>query len=125
MQSFIKCIQSTLPRAENAIFAESSEGNLFYRRIEYDFERELNNESGHIVTRPGDSGSPLWTTQEVGNEKRAALVAVVLGGTRSNNDHVFGEYLKDPKEQCRNYAIKITRDMRDWLDNIEKPFRKP
>ena len=123
MQSIFKCVQPTLPRAANAIFSESAEGNLFYKRIEYDIGRESRNESGHVVLQPGDSGAPFWTTQKLGNEQRAALVGLNTGGVLSGINPVAGEYVDDPNKQCRQYALKITSDMRDWLDNTERPFR--
>ena len=133
MRDFIKCVQPTLPRAANAVFGESLEGNLIYIRVEYDLSRELSHESGHNVLQLGDSGSPFWTevfsqgvNQSWGNPGRgkrtkiAALVALNIGGQQTGNDHVLGQYLDNPEKKCRQWVIKITSDIRDWLVNIEQ-----
>ena len=125
MRNFMKCVKSTIPRAANAIFSETSEGNLAYQTTEYDITRELRSESGHVIIQKGDSGSAFWTTQILDSKEKVVLVALVQGQIRTRTipfgsfDTIWGEYLNNTNLQCRQLAVKITTEMIQWLDTTE------
>jgi len=104
-------------------FSETPERNLEYQKTEYDISRESLRESGHVINSDGDSGSPFWTIQYLDNEGKAVLVALTQGKYAKIHG-VHGEYLNDPNQQCRNLAIKITKEMIDWLEMTERPIRE-
>ena len=116
MRDLMKCVKSTIPRAANAIFSKTPEGNLDYQTTEYDVSRELLGESGHITAQKGDSGSAFWTTLNLNKEKKNVLVALCQGALQTD---AYGEYHNIPNFQCRQLAIKITKEMINWIERLE------
>ena len=124
MKDFIKCVKAVIPRGVNAIFSETTNGQLMYEKTELDLDRVWLGESGHVSTSFGDSGSPFWTMRKFVEDgqtyEKAVLVALHTGMYRRGENELLGEYVNDENYQCRIRAIKITKDMLRWLHETEK-----
>ena len=119
----LKCATPVIPRANNAIFRETSETGtgvmLDYIETKPDPNRPPN-EHGHMASAEGDSGNPVWIKDRDGT---AELVGIWHGGYKplnkplgwyTNDEEAKSEY--ENSWQCKNLVTKITRKMLKWIE---------
>ena len=119
MQTLVKCVTPVIPRATNAIFQEEATGELIYKNNEDDVSRP-EGENGHVSSSSGDSGGPYWMRND---DAIAILVALHIGNTVKYPHEEENWYGNDPNRNCRSRAIKLTKDMRDWLYTKDYPYQ--
>ena len=106
----------------NAIFMEiEGSEKLHYINSIYDPDRP-DDEYGHVQANSGDSGGPLWRECENG---KAQLIAIWHGNFRRDETVPYGAYASTKFEyphtsKCASIATKITRQMVEWFELIEK-----
>ena len=115
MPNVFKCIESPLPRAENAYFKYiKSNGRITFDEFGLDPIRNPQViETGHKSVGTGDSGSPFWYTWKQNGYFIEIAVAVNKG------IHVYDQYpgavLEGEENRCRCIATKITREIVEWI----------
>ena len=112
-----KCVKPVLPRALNVYFVVFG-SDLVYTK-EFPDQDRLPDETGHIVMRPADSGSPLWIKDVDGKNYVIALNSwgVLDPSWRPGIliDKAHGYFGNNPNHNCRNSVTKITNEMIYWF----------
>ena len=119
----LKCAKPVIPRANNAIFRETSETGPDVMLDYIDTIPDPNrppDEHGHMASAEGDSGNPVWRE---GRNGKAELVGIWHGGLNpgnkprgwyTNDEEAKSEYKKS--YQCKDLVTKITRKMLKWIE---------
>ena len=108
MKATFKCIGSIIPRAKNAFFKMTNNGdNLVYDDGRDDVPRP-EGEYGYIGFAGGDSGCPYFYEEN----DQSHLIAIHSLGFEPQ-----GFQTNDPTLICPGVATKITNDIMDWTDN--------
>ena len=127
LQRVFKCVKPIIPRANNAVFLETSAYPVILEYVtSIPDPNRPNDEHGHIAISTGDSGAPLW--RECNNGK-AELVAIHKGSI-NNKYSPSGQYMHDDEHlaslgltfQCRNYVTKLTKDMVQWMTDKDDEY---
>ena len=127
LKHVFKCVKPIIPRANNAIFLETSAHPVIleYIKLIPDPNRP-NDEHGHIALFGGDSGAPLW--RECNNGK--AELRAIYKGHNNNKKFPTGRYRHNDEYiasvgltvQCVNYATKLTKDMVQWITDKDDEY---
>ena len=106
-----KCVKPVLPRALNVYFVAFG-SDLVYTK-EFPDDDRLPDETGHIVMRPADSGSPLWIKDVDG--KNYVIALHTTGRPMPPGDTAYGYFGNNPNHNCRNSVTKVTNEMIYWF----------
>lgn len=109
MSEVYKCIQPTIPKADNAVFTEESLKGKLEWETWYQDDEIVEMEHGYQKTASGDSGSGYFVFQDdEEGHLRATIVAV-----HSSTKDIFEAHTKTTK--CRGKATKLTDEMIAWI----------
>ena len=117
-----KCMTPNLPQAENILFWEDNNGNLYYGDVFIKDDRQ-DTEEGYNQAMTGDSGSGYFTSsKEVVDggltEDRQTIIAVHASGSRWQKPSP-SMLLYKRLDVCRSWATKVSEAITTWLKRID------
>ena len=116
----LKCIRPKLPKADNLVFWENSEGELHLHKVIQDHVQEA--DEGYTFPTTGDSGSGYFISSKVSiggskTEDRQTVIAVHSASTAPQNDQVLFMYNK--VDSCLMIASKLSETVTSWLKSVD------
>ena len=109
MSKVYKCIQPTIPKAENAVFTEESPNGKLEFETWYQDDEIVEMEHRYRNTASGDSGSGYFVSQDDEDGHIRSTIVAVASGSKD----IFKAHRKTTK--CTGYATKLTDEMIAWI----------